>query len=117
MTPIEQNHHALNQLCEAGKPMEGFERFYAESVTMQENQSAPRLGKALNRAACQQFVDQAPDLKMQVIRTAVSGNVSFTEMRFQYTGPDQTPIDYQEVAVREWADGLVVREQFYYTTE
>lgn len=116
MHDIQKAHNALNSLCEAGKPMKGFERYYADTVEMQENNDSPRLGKALNRQACQEFVDQAPDLVMQVIASAVEGTTSFTEWNFRYTAEDGTPVDYREVAVRTWQNGQIVRERFYYAT-
>ena len=45
----------LNEMILTGKALEGFEKFYAEDVVMQENSEASRAGKALNREFEQQF--------------------------------------------------------------
>jgi ketosteroid isomerase-like protein len=111
---IDTHDQQLNALIEAGRPMEAFERFYAEDVIMQENETTPRVGKAANRAACQAFVDQSTDLRMRLVAAASAGDVSFAEWAFTYRGPDGREIRHSEVAVRRWADGRIVSERFYY---
>jgi ketosteroid isomerase-like protein len=113
-TDIHTLNANLNALCEAGRAMEAFERYYADQVSMQENNDPPREGKAVNREACQGFVDQAADLKMQLLASATEASVTFNEWRFTYTGPDGSPIDYREVAVRTWKNEQVISERFYY---
>ncbi|MCA9762998.1 MAG: nuclear transport factor 2 family protein, partial [Gemmatimonadetes bacterium] len=39
----------------SGKAMEMFDRFYAEQVSMQENNNEPTVGKAANRAREEKF--------------------------------------------------------------
>jgi SnoaL-like domain len=105
----------LNRLIESGKPMVGFEQYYAPQVQMHENNEPPRLGKDVNREACQGFVDSAPDLQMTLLHEAVNGNTTFSEWRFNYTDQNGQPVVYREVSIRHWEAGQVVREQFYYS--
>jgi hypothetical protein len=68
MNNFKENNEKLNSLIEQGKAMEAFELFYAENVTMQENETEPRIGKELNREQCGGFVEAFPDLKLKVLR-------------------------------------------------
>jgi hypothetical protein len=102
-------------LIAAGKPMDGFELYYAPDIQMQENSEEPRVGKDFNREACQGFLDSAPDLRMTLLSEAVNGNTTYSEWRFNYTNEAGQPVVYQEVSVRNWEAGLIVREQFYYS--
>ena len=104
----------LNALLEAGKAMEAFERYYAVEVTMQENETAPREGKALNRKLCTAFVEHHPDLRLRVLSVAYGENLSIQEVLFDYTSEEGIRIRYPEVAVRHWENGQIVREKFYY---
>ncbi len=81
---------------------------------MQENETEPRVGKALNREQCGGFVEAFPDLKLKILSIAYGENLSVQEVLFDYTNKQGEQIVYPEVAVRQWENGLVVREKFYY---
>ena len=115
-TPSKRANEAINHLLEDGRAMEAFETYYAEHVRMQENETEPRVGKALNRDACGGFVAANPDLTLQVLATAYGENQSMQEVQFAYTNEFGQPVRYTEVAVRQWENGQVVREKFYYAS-
>ena len=104
----------INELLEKGLAMDAFEEYYAETITMQENETEPRIGKALNREQCGEFVQMFPDLKLKVLSTAYGNNLSIQEVLFEYTNESGKKIRYPEVAVRNWENGRVIREKFYY---
>ena len=106
----------INTLLEQGMAMDGFENHYAEGVTMQENETEPRVGKVLNREQCGAFVKMFPSLKLKVLSTAYGDQVSIQEVLFDYTNEQGEKIRYPEVAVRHWENGLVVKEKFYYSS-
>lgn len=114
MSAFKDNNEQLNQMLENGQAMQAFERFYAQDVTMQENESDPRLGKDFNREQCAGFVEAFPDLKLRILSTAYGDNLSIQEVLFDYTSQNGEKIVYPEVAVRRWKDGMVVSEKFYY---
>lgn len=114
MSNFKANNEQLNTMLEQGKAMEAFELFYAENVTMQENETDPRVGKDFNREQCGGFVAAFPDLKLQVLSVAYGENLSIQEVLFDYTNEEGEKIIYPEVAVRHWANGMVVKEKFYY---
>ena len=49
-----------------GKALEAFDRYYADDVTMQENEQPPRVGKAACRAFEEDFLS-----KIKAVRTYV----------------------------------------------
>lgn len=104
----------LNRLIETGRPMDGFERFYAESVTMQENLEPPRVGKAENRSACQAHLAAVRDLQMTLLGSAVDSELSFSEWRHEYRTTEGESVTHLEVAVRRWVGGQIIAERFYY---
>ncbi len=108
----------LNQLIELGKGREGFEKYYAEDVVMQENETEPRIGKNTSRELCfgEETAKKHADLKLTIISTAYGDHLSIQEVMFDYTGDSGEHIHYPEVAVRHWQDGLVIREKFYYAS-
>ncbi len=116
MNNFKDNNEQLNKMLEQGKAMEAFELFYAENVTMQENETEPRSGKDFNREQCGGFVEMVPDLKLSVLRVAYGDNLSIQEVLFDYTNEQGEKIVYPEVAVRQWENGLVVKEKFYYAS-
>ena len=106
----------INDLLQQGFAMEAFEKYYSEDVTMQENETEPRIGKDLNRRQCQGFIDNFPDLQLKVLSTAYGEKVSMQEVLFDYTNESGKKILYSEIAVRKWEDGRVIKEKFYYTS-
>ncbi|MCU0389929.1 MAG: hypothetical protein MUE81_02320 [Thermoflexibacter sp.] len=116
MHKFKDNNEQLNKMLEQGKAMQAFELFYAEHVTMQENETEPRIGKDFNREQCGSFVEVFPDLKLKILSVAYGENISIQEVMFDYANEQGEKIIYPEVAVRHWENGLVVKEKFYYAS-
>lgn len=114
MPDVAQLDAALNDMIRQGKALEAFERFYADDVVMMENDQA-FVGKELNRRREQEFFGRIEQVHSASLgATAVSGNVSFCEQSFDATLVDGTRLRMEEVAVRTWKDGKIVKERFYY---
>jgi len=114
MSDIAQLDAQLNDMIRQGKALEAFEKFYAEDVVMMENDEAFE-GKEVNRKREQEFFGNIKELHSAGISaTAVSGQHSFCEQFFDATFNDGNRVQMEEVAVRTWKDGKVVKERFYY---
>ena len=105
----------LNQMVLTGQAMEAFEKFYADNVVMQENSDPPTEGKDANRkreieffSSVEQFHDGA------VVAHAVNGDVSFTQWMMDISFKGGQRMKMEQVAVRNWKDGKVVNERFFY---
>jgi hypothetical protein len=98
-----------------GKALEAFDRYYADDVTMQENEQPPRVGKAGCRAFEVDFL-----AKIKAVRTyvcdgfVISGNKAFIVYRIDADHAEWGTLKTSEVAIQEWANGKVVREKFVY---
>lgn len=115
MNSIAEKINHLNQLIEQGKLLDGFELYYDDEVVMQENASAPTIGKDINRKREQQFLDDITEFRgARVLDVATGDNVSFVTWHFDYTHKDWGVRDYTQVSVQHWKDGKIIKEQFFY---
>jgi len=98
-----------------GNALDAFDRYYADDVTMQENQQPPRVGKAGCRAFEVDFLS-----KIKTVRTyvcdgfVISGNKAFIVYRIDADHAEWGTLNMSEVAIQEWSDGKVARERFVY---
>jgi hypothetical protein len=105
----------LNQQIQKGDVLTAFETFYADDVVMQENLDEPRAGKAANRNFEKQFVESVAEWhQMDLLSSAVNGDVSFSEWAYELTFKNGTRIKAAQAAVRRWKDGKVAHERFYH---
>jgi ketosteroid isomerase-like protein len=105
----------LNEMVLTGKAMEAFEALYAEDVVMQENSDEPRVGKAANRKAEEEFFASVAEWHGgSVDASAVNGDTSFSQWSMDITFKNGHRAKMAQVAVRKWKDGKVVHERFFY---
>ncbi len=105
----------LNTMILSGQLLEGFEKFYAEDCTLQENSEEPRVGKDTNREFEKAFIDSIEEFHgAELLASAVSGDVSFSEWAWDVTFKGAGRVLMAQVSVRRWKDGLVAAERFYY---
>jgi len=104
----------LNRMILEGKALEAFEKFYASDVVMQDQDMGPWVGKETNRAREEDFFSKITDFRAGELKdSAVGDDVSFSTWRWDYTHAEWGDVKYDQVAVRHWEDGKVVRERFY----
>jgi ketosteroid isomerase-like protein len=106
----------LNDQIVRGDILGAFDRFYADDVTMQENNEQPTIGKAANRKREEEFVGSVEKIHgVKVLASAVNGDTTFGEWEFDATYKGGTRIKMSQVAVRHWKNGQIVQERFYYS--
>ena len=106
----------LNQLIISGETIEAMERFYAENVTMQENDELPRVGKPICIEHEKAMLSSVKSLKSTLLNQAIDhqNQVVFSEWVFEFTNhKDKTSI-LQEISVQHWKKGQIQHEKFYY---
>ncbi len=107
----------LNQLVLNGRILDAFDQFYAEDVVMQENAATPMAGKAANRDRERQFVESIEQFHgAQVLGSAAAGDKSYSEWLMDVTFKGGVRVKLEQVAVRQWRNGKVKHERFYYNT-
>jgi ketosteroid isomerase-like protein len=117
----EQKMPALNQLnafvamVVAGEYVQAIEDFYTLDASMQENQSPPRAGRDVLAAH-----ERAALTRVQSIRTTLAEVLANENDRvvihwvFEITDGAGKIRILDELAVQEWRDEKIFREQFYY---
>jgi ketosteroid isomerase-like protein len=112
---VESLDRKLNEAILSGKALEAFDEYYADDVTMQENNGEPFAGKAVNREREVKFFSTVAQLhEIKLLASAVNGNVSFGEWLYDITFKDGNRYSLEQVAVRRWKNGKVAAERFYY---
>jgi hypothetical protein len=115
MTDLRTSVDQLNQLILEGKILEGFEKFYADDVVMQDNDYPQRVGKEVNRQYEESFVNGLTEFRgAKVVNTVVSDGVVAVEWWFDYTHKDYGIRNYTQLSVQRWKNGKIVEEKFYY---
>ncbi len=113
-TPIAELDAELNRMILEGKLLEAFEMFYADSCVMQDQGFEPWEGKDLNREREKDFMSKVTEFRAGELKeTAVGDGVSFSTWHFDYTHAEWGDVKYDQVAVRHWKDGKIVKERFY----
>src|SRR5262245_8731186 len=88
---IRENEADLNQLILSGKALEGFDKYYAEDVVMQEGLAAPSEGKVINRQREQAFLAAIAAVHaVELKASAVAGDRSYSEWVSDVTLKDGT---------------------------
>ena len=114
-TNVQELDKQLNDDVLSGKIMDAFEKYYADDVVMQENSEEPRVGKAANRKAEEDFMSSVEAFNGgKVTASAVNGDVSFSEWEMDITFKGGKRVTMSQVAVRKWKNGKVAHERFFY---
>ncbi len=109
MSGITAFDQDLNQKILTGQAMEGFEKYYADDVVMQENSDAPFVGKDLNRKREIEFFSSIGEFHgAKVEAAAVNGDTSFGQWWMDVTFKNGPRVQLNQVAVRKWKDGKIV---------
>ena len=114
---IADRDKQLNEAIATGKVLDVFNELYHPDVVMYENFDTECAGREANLAREQQFFGSIAEFRGGgVTKSAVNeeAGTSFAEMFFDCTLKDGSEMKMTEVAVREWKDGQVHRERFFY---
>jgi hypothetical protein len=105
----------LDDMILAGKAMDAFEELYADDVVMCENFDKECVGKDANRKRENEFFSSVGELhKAEVGKTGAGADTSFSEWVFDLTFKNGHRATMKQVAVRQWKNGKIVHERFYY---
>ncbi|MDF1505551.1 nuclear transport factor 2 family protein [Roseisolibacter sp. H3M3-2] len=117
--PLPFHVHALVALVEQGRPLDAFERFYADDVVMQENLAPPTVGKGANRERERAFVARIRDVHESRARLVlVDGDHAVIRWLLDFTDADGVRLRFDQLALQTWRDeggeSRVVHERFVY---
>lgn len=104
----------LNRMILEGNALDAFEKFYAEDVVMIDQGFEPWVGKDLNRDREKDFFSKLTEVRAFDLReSSAEEDVSFSIWYNDYTHAEWGELKYEQVAVRHWKDGKIVKERFY----
>lgn len=101
---VEQNAHD-----------QAIEDFYTPNATMQENQSAPRMGRHQLAASERQVLARAASIKSRCVRPVlVNGDHVVIRWKFRFVWRDESITELEELAWQHWEGERIASEQFFY---
>lgn len=104
----------LNNLILQGKLLEAFDKYYHPDVVMMDKNAVLAEGKAANRTREETFLANILTFNgAEVKAVAVGDGVTMVEWHFDYVHKEWGHMNYDQVAVQRWKDGLIVHERFY----
>lgn len=102
-------------LVERNAHVEAIETFYTPSASMQENQSAARLGRDNLMANERRVLAKAKTVTSACIRPVfVNGDRVVIRWVFRFEWPDGTVTRIEELAYQRWEGERVAEETFFY---
>jgi SnoaL-like domain len=114
-TDLKANFADIKALVSQGKAMEAFEKYYADDVVMQENETPATVGKAANRARELDFFSKVAEFRAAELKAVAFGeDVIISEWFLDYTHQEWGKVTHDQVSVQRWKDGKVIHERFYY---
>jgi hypothetical protein len=101
---VEQNAH-----------VEAVEEFYTADSSMQENQSAPRIGRNAHAANERRVLSRAKALTSRCVRPVfVNGDRVVIRWIFRFEWLDGTVTQMEELAYQRWVGERIAEETFFY---
>jgi len=101
---VEQNAHA-----------EACEEFYTEDSSMQENQSAPRVGRDAHVANERKVMARARSVQSKCVRPVfVNGDWVVIRWLFEFEWLDGSVTRMEELACQRWEGERIAQETFFY---
>lgn len=111
LADLEQD---LNRKILAGDALDAFEEYYAEDCVMQEGADEAFRGKDVNRRREKDFFASVTEVRdISVHDVAVGDDVTMSTWHFDVTIEGAGDVVFDQVAVRWWTDGKVVKERFF----
>lgn len=107
---------ALTALIQRGQTIEAMDRFYADDVTMQENEQPLRIGKAVCLEHERRMLAGVMSMQAKLINQVINEQTGIVFSEWQYTFTDLSGQQFSllEVSVQHWRNELIYKEKFYY---
>jgi SnoaL-like domain len=90
------------------------ERFYTEDASMQENATAPRVGRDVLVAHERAVLERMKSVTSTCVASVVEGDRVAINWVFEFVYKSGKTGRFDEVALQEWHGDKVFRERFFY---
>lgn len=113
--PTPETLERFIALVERNAHVEAVEAFYTAEASMQENQSAPRVGRDNHVANERRVLAKAKALTSQCVRPVfVYGDKVVIRWVFRFEWLDGTVTRMEELAYQRWEGERIAEETFFY---
>jgi hypothetical protein len=113
--PDAQTLERFIALVEGNAHVAAVEEFYTAHASMQENQSAPRIGREAHAANERRVLAKAKSLTSTCVRPVfVNGNHVVIRWIFRFEWHDGTVTRMEELAWQRWDGARIAEETFFY---
>ena len=104
----------LDRMVLAGNILGAVDRYFADDVVSQEGNAAPVRGKAANRERLEAFLSSLRAFNGATLHShGIGEDVTLSEYTFDLVAEDGSPLIWNEVIRRRWANGQVIDERYY----
>jgi hypothetical protein len=94
---------------------EAIEAFYTANASMQENQSAPKVGRDALIAGERKVMARAKSIASRCVRPAlVNGDIAVIRWVFEFEWLDGSHLRMEEIAYQRWEGERIAQETFFY---
>jgi hypothetical protein len=113
--PTAETLERFIALVEQNAHVEAVEDFYTVDASMQENQSAPRVGRDSHVANERRVLSKTKTLTSRCVRPVfVSGDRVVLRWIFRFEWLDGTVTQMEELAYQRWEGERIAEETFFY---
>jgi hypothetical protein len=113
--PTEQTLERFIARVEQNAHVEAVEEFYTVDASMQENQSAPRVGRSAHMENERRVLAKARSLTSKCVRPVfVNGDRVVIRWIFDFEWRDGTSTHMEELAYQRWEGERIAEETFFY---
>ena len=113
--PAAETLERFIALVEQNAHIEAVEGFYNADASMQENQSAPRIGRDSHVANERRVLSRTKTLTSRCVRPLfVSGDKVVIRWVFRFEWLDGTVTHMEELAYQRWEGERIAEETFFY---
>jgi len=113
--PSAESLERFIALVEQNAHIEAVEAFYTADASMQENQSAPRVGRESHVANERRVLSNAKALTSRCVRPVfVNGDHVVIRWIFRFEWLDGSVTQMEELAYQRWEGERIAEEKFFY---
>ncbi|MFV0565405.1 MAG: hypothetical protein ACK5NB_06180 [Flavobacteriaceae bacterium] len=115
MTTLIEKISTINDLKLQGKSAEAFNEFYHDRVLVQDNKGLVCQGKKSNIKREEIFASGIIEFRCaKPLKVAIGEKITMVEWYFNFLHNKLGEQKYNQVAVQEWQDGMIIKEKRYY---
>lgn len=113
--PTRETLERFIEMVESNAHAEAIEMFYTEQASMQENDEAPRTGRAQLVANERQVLARMQSVVSRCVRPVfVEGDHVVIRWVFEFVRKDGVTLRIDELAHQRWEGERIAEEKFYY---